>query len=95
MLKQSEKLKSITDDMKIIIGNIKCGILTVEQIKSTLEVMVKECEEIIEYECASKCPELDDNGENHCVFSQRSIENKKEYGKDLCPCGNTEVLKLI
>jgi hypothetical protein len=41
-----KKLISITEDMKNIVNNIENNRANMEQVKNTLEVMIKECEEV-------------------------------------------------
>lgn len=41
------KLQSVTKDMENIIDNITNQRISIEQVKSTLEVMVKECKEVL------------------------------------------------
>lgn len=41
-----KKLISITKDMKNIIDNIENNRVNMEQVKNTLKIMIKECEEV-------------------------------------------------
>lgn len=41
-----KKLISITKDMKNIIDNIENNRVNMEQMKNTLKIMIKECEEV-------------------------------------------------
>ena len=45
--KEKEKLQSVTDDMKNIINNIQVGRVSIDKVKTTLEMMVKECEDVL------------------------------------------------
>lgn len=45
-----KKLISITKDMENIVGNIENKRINIEQVKSTLEVMIEECEEVLNKE---------------------------------------------
>lgn len=41
-----KKLISITQDMNNIVNNIENNRANIEQVKNTLEIMIKECEEV-------------------------------------------------
>lgn len=41
-----KKLISITEDMKNIVNNIENNRVNMEQVKNTLKIMIKECEEV-------------------------------------------------
>ena len=45
--------------------------------------------------CIAKCPELNFDKETHCIFTEKEIEDKKEYDLETCPCGNKTILKEI
>jgi len=47
------------------------------------------------YICIANCPELDEDNEAHCIFSESCLEDKREYDLEICPCGNNTDLKII
>lgn len=47
------------------------------------------------YKCIANCLELDCDNEKHCTFTERELEDKKEYDEEVCPCGNRTKLVLI
>jgi hypothetical protein len=47
------------------------------------------------YKCVANCPELDCNNEKHCTFTESYLSDKREYDREVCPCGNIEKLELI
>ena len=47
------------------------------------------------YKCVAYCPELDEDNERHCIFTEGYLEDKREYDEEICPCGNTTKLILI
>ena len=47
------------------------------------------------YICIANCPELDEDNEAHCIFTESYLEGNREYDLEICPCGNTVDLKII
>lgn len=47
------------------------------------------------YRCITKCPELGYSNEKHCIFTKGYLDNKREYDKEICPCGNIIELEEI
>ena len=45
-----KKLISITKDMENIVDNIENKRINIEQVKNTLEIMIRECEEVLNKE---------------------------------------------
>lgn len=45
-----KKLISVTKDMENIVNNIENKRVSIEQVKNTLEIMIKECEEVLNKE---------------------------------------------
>lgn len=62
----------------------------IQSYKDRLDVLMED-----KFICISPCPELDSDKSRHCTFMKSTIDDYNHNNKDLCPCGNGEVLQLI
>lgn len=89
-----ERFKKLFEE---VLNELELSFLNQEELDSKIQSYKDRLEVLMEdkFICISTCPELDSDKSGHCTFMKSTIEECNHNNKDLCPCGNVEVLQLI